>query len=265
MVRRLVQVTQEMAHLLGEEAWLQGHGPGQFLAPEFVADTKLVQRISPAASPAVSPTVSPAVSPAVFPAVFPAVSPAGPAVSASKQLELLHTALALAARLTEHNRQLAAAALSLAAGEQRAGARSSAEAGLVTRLAAHAATLATRVAEAKTRLLAPLLREARRLMTAASSAARRYQLEADVAQLGRGVAAVTSQLVRAQGGLARKVARELGHVTARLRPVARKVGSPHQLPYRAANNPSVFTITPTRAFSCLKASTIIIISLLTVG
>ena len=217
MVRRLAQVTQEMAHLLGEEARLQGHWPGQLLAPEFVADTKLVQRISPAASPAVSPTVS------------PAVSPAGPAVSASKQLELLHTALALAARLTEHNRQLAAAALSLAAGEQRAGARSSAEAGLVSRLAAHAATLASRVAEAKTRLLAPLLREARRLMTAArraATSARRYQLEADVAQLGRGVAAVTSQLVRAQGGLARKVARELGHVTARLRPVARKVGSP---------------------------------------
>ena len=152
-----------------------------------------------------------------------------PAVSASKQLELLHTALALAARLTEHNRQLAAAALSLAAGEQRPGARSSAEAGLVSRMAAHAATLATRVAEAKTRLLAPLLREARRLMTAArraATSARRYQLEADVAQLGRGVAAVTSQLVRAQGGLARKVARELGHVTARLRPVAKKVGSP---------------------------------------
>ena len=212
-MRRLAQVTQEMALLLGEEARLQGHGPGQLLAQEFVADTQLVQRITPALSPA--------------------VSPAGPAVSASKQLELLHTALALAARLTEHNRQLAAAALSLAAGEQRAGARSSAEAGLVSRLAAHAATLASRVAEAKTRLLAPLLREARRLATAArraataaSSAARRYQLEADVAQLGRGVAAVTSQLVRAQGGLARKVARELGHVTARLRPVARKVGSP---------------------------------------
>ena len=206
MVRRLAQVTQEMAHLLGEEAGLQGRVPGQLLAPEFVADTQLVQRISPA------------------------VSPAGPAVSASKQLELLHTALALAARLTEHNRQLAAAALSLAAGEQaRAGPRSSAEAGLVSRMAAHAATLATRVAEAKTRLLAPLLREARRLMTAArraATSARRYQLEADVAQLGRGVAAVTSQLVRAQGGLARKVARELGHVTARLRPVARKVGSP---------------------------------------
>ena len=211
-------MTQEMALLLGEEAGLQGHGPGQLLAPEFVENTKLVQRISPAASPAVSPAGPPAVS---------------PAVSASKQLELLHTALALAARLTEHNRQLAAAALSLAAGEQRAGARSSAEAGLVSRLAAHAATLASRVAEAKTRLLAPLLREARRLATAArraataaSSAARRYQLEADVAQLGRGVAAATSQLVRAQGGLARKVARELGHVTARLRPVARKVGSP---------------------------------------
>ena len=210
---RLAQVTQEMAHLLGEEAGLLEQGPGQLLAPEFVADTKLVQRLSPS------------------------VSPAAPAVSASKQLELLHTALALAARLTEHNRQLAAAALSLAAGEKaRAGARSSAEAGLVSRLAAHAATLASRVAETKTRLLAPLLREARRLMTAArraataaTSAARRYQLEADVAQLGRGVAAVTSQLVRAQGGLARKVARELGHVTARLRPVARKVGAPHQL------------------------------------
>ena len=225
-VLRLAQVTQEMAHLLGEQAGLQG--PGQLLAPEFVADTQLVQRISPAASPA---------APAVSPAVSPAVTPAAPAVPASKQLELLHTALALAARLTEHNRQLAAAALSLAAGEKaRAGARSSAEAGLVSRLAVHAATLASRVAETKTRLLAPLLREARRLMTAArraataaTSAARRYQLEADVAQLGRGVAAVTSQLVRAQGGLARKVARELGHVTARLRPVARKVGAPHQL------------------------------------
>ena len=103
-MRRLAQVTQEMALLLGEEARLQGHGPGQLLAPEFVADTQLVQRISPAASPAVSPAGPPAVS---------------PAVSASKQLELLHTALALAARLTEHNRQLAAAALSLAAREQR--------------------------------------------------------------------------------------------------------------------------------------------------
>ena len=220
MVLRLAQVTQEMAHLLGEQAGLQGPGQGQLLAPEFMADTKLVQRISPAASPAATD-----------------VSPATPAVPASKQLELLHTALALAARLTEHNRQLAAAALSLAAGEKaRAEARSSAEAGLVSRLAAHAATLASRVAETKTRLLAPLLREARRLMTAArraataaTSAARRYQLEADVAQLGRGVAAVTSQLVRAQGGLASKVARELGHVTARLRPVARKVGAPHQL------------------------------------
>ena len=227
---RLAQVTQEMAHLLGEEAGLLEHGQGQLLAPEFVADTKLVQRLSPTALHPVSPAVSQAVSPAVSPAV-------SQAMPASKQLELLHTALALAARLTEHNRQLAAAALSLAAGEKaRAGARSSAEAGLVSRLAAHAATLASRVAETKTRLLAPLLREARRLMTAArraataaTSAARRYQLEADVAQLGRGVAAVTSQLVRAQGGLARKVARELGHVTARLRPVARKVGSPHQL------------------------------------
>ena len=55
---RLAQVTQEMAHLLGEEAGLLEQGPGQLLAPEFVADTKLVQRISPAVSPAVFPAVS---------------------------------------------------------------------------------------------------------------------------------------------------------------------------------------------------------------